>query len=644
MYKRDAVAASRQLLMNPGRAKLPNGTRLGRYEIVDLLGFGGMGDVYRANDTRLRRAVAIKVLPAEFAEDPDRLRRFQREARAAAALNHPHICTIYDVDEHDGTYFIAMELLEGRTLRQLIDEQPVDMERVLTVAIGVADALDTAHRAGIVHRDITPMNIYVTGRGDAKVLDFGLARVTTGASTTPSSLITRSSEEFMTKPGAGLGTVAYMSPEQARGEVVDERTDLFSFGVVLHEMATGQLPFSGGTAAVIFDAVLNRQPAGLSRVHPKMRPVVSRALEKDRARRYPSAADLLAELRHIRHDSSPKTWAAWKPPTDRSQPAEEQSGFARTWTHHLYLKGRSAWSRHTAESITEALDFYQKAIDSDPRYARAYAGMADCYSLLGFTPYATMAPADAFSLARAAAEKALAIDHSLVEALRSRGQCKFLYDWDWSGAESDFRRSAESQSDGASESQFNFGVLLAVLGRFEDAIAESRRACEANPLSVDAEANLAAVLYFSRRYDAAIATARNATRIDRTYEPAYFYLSLALQATGQVDQAIQAAQNLRPHSHSRAHLAWLYGLGGRRAEAMAILDELRQLAQRTYVSPHSLALVHAGLGDADGWARTMQASFEERSGLLVFLKRAAWNDAMRKQPLYDELARRIGLP
>jgi serine/threonine protein kinase len=629
--------------MNPGRGKLANGTRLGRYEIVGLLGFGGMGDVYRATDTRLRRAVAIKVLPDEFAEDPDRLRRFEREARAAAALNHPHICTIYDVDEHEGTHFIAMELLEGRTLRQLIDEQPVDMEQVLTVAIGIADALDTAHRAGIVHRDITPMNIYITSRGDAKVLDFGLARVTTGA-TTPPLTITKFSEESMTRPGTALGTVAYMSPEQARGETVDGRTDLFSFGVVVHEMATGQLPFPGSTAAVIFDAVLNRQPAGLSRVHPKMRPVVSRALEKDRARRHPSAADLLAELRHIRHDTSPKTWAAWKPSSDRSQPAEEQSGFARTWTHHLYLKGRSAWSRHTAESITEALDFYQKAILSDPQYARAYAGMADCYSLLGFTPYATMAPAEAFPRARAAAEQALALDHSLAEAFRSRGQCKFLHEWDWSGAEADFRKSAELQSDGPSESQFSFGVLLAVLGRFEDAIVESRRACEANPLSVDAEANLAAVLYFSRRYDAAISTARNATRIDRTYEPTHFYLSLALQATGQVDEAIQFARNLRPHSHSRAHLGWLYGLGGRRAEAMAILDELRQLAQHTYVSPHSLALVHAGLGDAEGWTRTMQASVEERSGLLVFLKRAAWNDAMRKQPFYDELARRIGLP
>lgn len=630
--------------MNAQRGTLPSGTRFGRYEIVDLLGVGGMGEVYRANDTRLRRTVAIKVLPPELAEDPERLRRFEREARAAAALNHPHICTIFDVGEHEGTHFIAMELLEGRTLRQIIDEQRVDMEQVLNVAIDVADALDMAHRSGIVHRDITSTNIYVTGRGDAKVLDFGLARVTEDAPPTASALTTKSSDQFMTRPGAGLGTVAYMSPEQARGEPVDERTDLFSFGIVLHEMATGQLPFPGTTAAVIFDAVLNRPPAALARVHPKMRAVVAKSLEKDRTRRYRSAADLLAELRHIKRDSNARTWAAWKPSPDRSQPAEEKSRFARTWTHHLYLKGRSAWARHTAESITEALAFYQQAIDSDPQYARAYAGIADCYSLLGFTPYATMAPADAFPKAKAAAEKALALDDSLAEAVRSLGQCKFLYDWDWSGAEADFRRSADAQSEGASVSQFNFGMLLAVRGRFEDAIAESRRACEANPLSVDGETNLAAVLYFSRRYDAAIRAARNAIQIDRTYEPTQFYLSLALQATGQLDQAIQTAQTLRPHPHSRAHLGWLYALGGRRAEATAILDELRQLARRTYVSPHSLALVHAGLGDGDGWVRAMQASLEERSGLLVFLKRGAWNDAMRNHPFYDELARRIPLP
>ena len=617
---------------------------MGPYEIVDLLGLGGMGEVYRARDTRLGRAVAIKVLPAEFAQDPDRLRRFEREARTAAALNHPHICTIYDVGEQQGRHFIAMELLEGQTLRQLIDQQAIDMDRLLGIAIGVADALDTAHRSGVIHRDITPVNIYVTSRGDAKVLDFGLARMSATALTASSASTTKSAHENLTRAGGGLGTIPYMSPEQARGEHVDERTDLFSFGVVLHEMATGSLPFPGTTAAVIFDAVLNRQPSALSKVHPKIRGVVGRLLEKDRAKRYQTAGDLLAELRKIRRESGPKTWAAWRPSSSPTPQPEERSGFARTWTHHLYLKGRSAWARQTTEGLNEAVELFQKAIDSDPRYALAYAGLADCYALLGFTPYATMAPAEAFPRARAAAEHALAIEPALAEAQRPLAQCRFLYDWDWAGAEHDFRRAAEGPSEGASLPHPHFALLLTVIGRFEDAITEARRTCEADPLSVGALADLAAVLYYSRRYDEAIRAARRAIAVDRSYEPAQFYLSLALQATGQTQLAIEAAQALGAHPHARAHVGWLYGLNGRRADARAVLDELNQLAARSYVSPHSLAIVYAGVGDADNWARTMRASLEERSGLLVFLKRAAWNDAMRKQPLFDELAQAVGLP
>jgi tetratricopeptide (TPR) repeat protein len=255
-----------------------------------------------------------------------------------------------------------------------------------------------------------------------------------------------------------------------------------------------------------------------------------------------------------------------------------------------------------------------------------------------------MAPREAFSRARQAADNALELDGSLGEALRSRAQCKFLYDWDWAGAQADFQRSAEMQSGGESLSHINAELLLIVQGRIEDAIAESRRACEANALSIGPVAILAAVLYYARRYDDAIRTSREAIALDPSYGPAHWYLSLSLQATGQIQQAIQAAGSLRPHPHARAHLGWLYAIGGRRAEALAIADELKKLAPRTYVSPHSLAMLYAGLGDAREWTRAMEASVEERSGLLVFLKRAAWNDTMRKQPAFDEFAQRVGLP
>jgi serine/threonine protein kinase len=817
------------------------GSRLGHYEILSTLGAGGMGEVYLAQDSKLGRRVALKLLPSEFTKDESRVRRFQQEARAASALNHPNILTIHEIGSENNTYFIATEFIEGRTLRDYMSAAQMKTSEVLDVATQVASALAAAHAAGVVHRDIKPENIMLRHDRIVKVLDFGLAKLTERETTD-----TEAPTLVNTDAGVVMGTARYMSPEQVRGLAVDARTDVWSLGVVTHEMLTGRVPFAGETASDVIAAVLEREPQPLvssgEEIPLELKRIVSKALRKDCEERYQTIKDMLVDLKSLKQElefdakmkrstqsqsqgvegtptsieqtTTVKQTAAPTPsaeyvvsgikrhkfkvgvllvalllagtaiayfgyfgradkdaitsiavlpfvnasadpnmeylsdglaeslinslsqlPKLRVVPrstvfrykgrevdpqtvgrelgvravltgklvqrgdtlsiqtelvdvaeesqlwgeqynrkladllavqeeisreiseklrirlsGEERKQLAKRYTenteaYQLYLKGRYYWNKRTPEDLKKGIGYFQQAIDIDPNYALAFAGLADSYIIFG--NFGLLPPKEVYPKARGAAQKALEIDGNLAEAQVSMAFVKALFEWDWQGADAGFKRAIELNPNYGPAHQW-YGVYLAGAGRLTEAVAQAQRAQEVDPLSLTINSVVGWMLYFDRQYDRAIEQEKKTLEMDPNFVLSYRYRGMAYEQKGMYPEAIADLQNAVTLSGSRTTvlgpLGHAYAIAGRRSEARKVLDEVMQLRARAYFPSYEIALIYTGMGEKDQAFEWLDKAYEERSPWLIHLRVDPRFETLYSDPRYADMLRRIGLP
>ena len=799
------------------------GQTISHYRIVEKLGFGGMGVVYKAKDTRLDRFVALKFLSEDVAKDGQAVERFRREAKAASALNHPNICTIYDIGEENDKAFIVMELLEGVPLNRLIAGKPLDLDRILTVGSEVADALATAHARGIVHRDIKPANIFVARDGRAKVLDFGLAKRLTLTEDTAMSELSTSGP--MTEPGTPLGTYGYMSPEQALGKELDHRTDLFSYGAMLYEMATGKMPFPGKTPAEVYDAILHRAPIpplGLNREVPdRLQETIQKCLEKDPKLRYQSASEIVSDLRRMRRDSESGTsgsarmreksaagprprfsnWAraiaialavvigigfwirhrlhsaatvqtsaAMAAPEIHSlavlplknlsgDPSQEYFADGTTlelittltkisnlsvisWTsvrgyknstkalpeiakelnvdgvidgsversgnrvrittqlihassdhnlwaesydrelrdilslqeevagtiakeirivltpqdrarlsgarpvnpeaYLLYSQGRAKMQRWTEENWQAARQSFHQAIEKDPSYAPAYAGLAESY-LTG----ENLDPKLSLPLARAAANKALALDSTLGDAHVASAEVKLAGDWDWAGSEREFKRAIEL-NPGDTLAHHLYSHLLLKLGRNDESLKESELYVRLDPLSAAAYDHMGFHYLADGKYELSIEAYRKTTLVDPTWESSHHGLGDAYRHQGMSREALAEYERAMEIAGTNSGVVKVlhdaFQKNGWQGYWKAHLSMDLEKVQHEYVSPGTFATYYALLGDKEKGLHYLDEAFASHDDALTSIKVDRDLDVLHADPRYVSLLKRMGLP
>ncbi len=828
---------------------LTKGTLLGRYEIRSQLGAGGMGEVYLALDTELDRTVAIKILPAAIAADQQRLQRFIQEAKAASALNHPHILTIYEIGTTGTSRFIATEFIDGDTLRQRVSAG-MKLVDILEISIQIGSALAAAHAVGIIHRDLKPENVMIRRDGFVKLLDFGLAKLSQPvASITDTEAPTKAMVNTAT--GTVMGTANYMSPEQAKGINVDTRTDLWSVGAVLYEMITGHLPFAGETPTETISLILQKEPAPLTRytneAPAELERIVTKALTKDREERYQTAKDMALDLRNLkrklevdaeiertvppeirtlrstcsgkvagtatgsaptaRQSAGPSASSAeyivssikqhkrgavivlaalvlvgagiaylysartnriaidsiavlplantsadpnaewlsdgitesiinnlsqlpnltviarssvfrykgrdvdpqaaarelkvraaltgrvvqrgdnlsisvelvdasnnrqiWGQQYNRKMSdllamqseisreiseelrlrltGEERKRVTKQYTanaeaYQLYLKGRHHWNKRTREDLKKGIEYFNQAVEKDPNYALAYAGIADCYGV----PAIGLSPPEAMPKAKAAAMKALSIDDTLAEAHTSLANVLLRYDWDWLGAEKEFKRAIELNPNYPT-ARYWYALYLFGMGRQEEALREVQRAEELDPLSLVTNWHVGIFFYYARQYGREIEQLRKTLELDPNFAGAHNDLGWAYAMTGRYEEAIEELQTAIKLSGEAtdfvADLATIYSLSGKRTEAHRIIDKLKELAKQRYVAPYRMAQIYIALGDRDRAFEWLEKGYRERSlgESFIDLKASPFWDPIRSDPRFADLLRRMNL-